>query len=238
MRALFVPILAGGNLKGRLLACLGALVGIGLTSAISASFVHPFQGDLLLIAAPMGAAAVLVFAVPASPLAQPWPVIGGSVLSALVGIVVAKLVPIPEIAAALAVAGAILVMSFTRSLHPPAGAVALTAVVGGPGVLQAGFGFAIVPIALNAVILTTCAILFHRFSGHSYPHRPVAVSSAVMSAYEAALHPSDLDNALADLGETFDVSREDLEVLFGRVEHHAARRRRRDFNVSAPVRPV
>jgi CBS domain-containing membrane protein len=223
MRKFFDPILAGGNLRDRLRACLGALLGIGLTSAISAAVVHP-HGAFLLIAAPMGAAAVLVFAVPASPLAQPWSVIGGNIIAALVGVTVRMLVPMPELAAPIAVGAAILMMSLARSLHPPAGAVALTAVVGGPAVIDAGFAFVLVPIALNAIILTACGILFHRFSGHSYPHRvPVAASVPT----EAALRAEDLDKALADLGETLDVSREDLDLLFGRVEYHAAQRRTR-----------
>ncbi|MES3084194.1 HPP family protein [Sphingomonas faeni] len=223
MRKFFDPILAGGNLRDRLRACLGAVLGIGLTGAISSGVVHP-HGAFLLIAAPMGAAAVLVFAVPASPLAQPWPVIGGNIIAALVGVTVRMLVPAPELAAPIAVGAAILMMSLTRSLHPPAGAVALTAVVGGPAVIDAGFAFVIVPIALNAIILTGCGILFHRFSGHSYPHRvPVAASVPT----EAALRAEDLDKALADLGETLDVSREDLDLLFGRVEYHATQRRTR-----------
>jgi len=223
MRKFFVPILAGGNLRDRLRACLGALLGIGLTSAISAGVVHPY-GAFLLIAAPMGAAAVLVFVVPASPLAQPWSVIGGNIIAALVGVTVRMLVPAPELAAPIAVGAAILMMSLTRSLHPPAGAVALTAVVGGPAVVDAGFAFVLVPIALNAIILTACGILFHRFSGHSYPHKvPVAVPAPI----EAALRAEDLDKALVDLGETLDVSRGDLDLLFGRVEYHATQRRTR-----------
>jgi len=221
MRQFFDSILVGANLKDRFLACLGALLGIGLTSAISAAFVHP-HGAFLLIAAPMGAAAVLVFAVPASPLAQPWPVIGGNTASALMGVAVRMLVPAPELAAPLAVGAAILVMSLTRSLHPPAGAVALTAVVGGPAVLDAGFAFVLVPIAVNSAILTLCGVLFHRFSGHSYPHRVAGIAPA---SIDAALQAEDLDKALADLGETLDVSRQDLDLLFGRVEYHARHRR-------------
>jgi CBS domain-containing membrane protein len=233
MRAYFVPILAGGTFRDRILACLGALVGIGLTSGISAWLVHP-HGAFLLIAAPMGAAAVLIFAVPASPLAQPWPVVGGNVISAIVGVAVARFVPHPELAAGIAVAGAILAMSLTRSLHPPAGAVALTAVVGGPAILHAGFAFALVPIALNAVILAAFGVVFHRFTGHSYPHRalPVVAETPIDTRFRA----EDLDKALADIGETLDVSREDLDLLFGRVEHHADLRRTRSIDVPSRVR--
>lgn len=224
MRAVFVPILAGGNLRGRLLACLGACIGIALTSIVSAAIIHP-HGSLLLIVAPMGAAAVLVFVVPASPLSQPWSVIGGNVISALVGVAAVKLVPIPVLAAGVAVAGAILAMSLTRSLHPPAGAVALTAVLGGPAVLEAGFTFALVPVALNAAILVAVGVLFHKATGQRYPHRPIPVGEPPALCEEAMLTREDLDLALVDLGETLDVGREDLDELLRRVEHHAVRRR-------------
>jgi len=226
MLTLFRPILAGGTLPDRLAACAGALVGIGLTGVVSALLMHP-HGSLLMIVAPMGASAVLVFAVPASPLAQPWPVIGGNVLSALVGIAVARLVPAPEVAVGLAVGGAILLMSLTQSLHPPGGAAALTAVIGGPAVAAAGWSFAVVPVGLNALILVACGLAFHRWSGHSYPHRPVAVAGHQPPAIPEEPHPEDVDRALADLGETFDVSREDLDLLFRRVAFHAQQRRGR-----------
>ena len=77
---LFRPILAGATLRGRALACLGAIVGIALTGLVAA-LVTGYGALLPLIVAPIGASAVLVFAVPASPLAQPWPVVGGNTLS-------------------------------------------------------------------------------------------------------------------------------------------------------------
>ena len=123
----FQPILAGATLRGRLIGCLGALFAIGLTGFFShlvvgsASFVP-------LIVAPIGASAVLLFALPASPLAQPWPVIGGNVIATVVGVAVSKIIPDPVVASGVAVSLAILAMSLTRSLHPPGGAAALTAV--------------------------------------------------------------------------------------------------------------
>jgi CBS domain-containing membrane protein len=214
---IFRAILAGATLRDRISGSIGGLVGIAITGLIALLMLGS-TAPLPWLVAPMGAAAVLVFAVPASPLAQPWPVIGGNTVSALVGITAAKLVPDPVIAAGLAVGGAILVMSLCRCLHPPGGAAALTAVLGGPAVLSAGYLFAFVPVGLNAALLTLAGIAYHRFSGHSYPHRPVPVAST-------APELEDVDRALADLDETFDIDREDLVLLVDRAIHHAATRR-------------
>lgn len=223
----FVPILAGATFRDRVLGCVGGLTGIALTSLLCALVLHN-AAPLPLLVAPMGASAVLVFAVPASPLAQPWSVIGGNVISALVGVTAARFVPIPHLAAGLAVGGAILAMSLLRCLHPPGGAAALTAVIGGPAILGAGYAFPFVPVGINAGMLVLTGIAFHRFSGHSYPHRASPVRGHVLPASELGVpHPADIDLALADLGETFDVSREDLDLLFRRVEFHAGKRARR-----------
>lgn len=220
----FVPILAGATLRDRLFACIGGLVGVALTSLVSAMVLHG-SALLPLLVAPIGASAVLVFAVPASPLAQPWSVVGGNVVSALVGVTAARFVPIPYLAVGVAVGGAILAMSLLRCLHPPGGAAALTAVIGGHAVLGAGYAFPFVPVGVNSLILILTGIAFHRASGHSYPHRAIAIVGHELAASELGVpHPADIDLALADLGETFDVSREDLDLLFRRVEFHAAKR--------------
>lgn len=215
---IFRAILAGATLRDRVLGSVGGLIGIALTGLVTLLLLGSWA-TLPWLVAPMGAAAVLVFAVPASPLAQPWPVIGGNTISALIGVTSAKLVPDPVLAAGVAVGGAILVMSLCRCLHPPGGAAALTAVVGGPAVLSMGYLFAFVPVGLNAALLTVAGIAYHRFSGHSYPHRPAPPDQ------HAAPDPEDVDRALADLGETFDIDREDLILLVQRVAHHASVRR-------------
>ncbi|MBE7182951.1 MAG: HPP family protein [Methylobacterium mesophilicum] len=228
-RPIFSPILAGATLSDRLLACAGAGLGIALTALAAWGFLlllpNLALASLPLVVAPMGASAVLVFAVPASPLAQPWPVIGGNVISALVGVTVAHWVPNMPLAAGLAVALAILAMSLSRSLHPPGGAAALSAVIGGPAVFAAGYEFPFLPIGLNALVLVAAGLLYHRFSGHSYPHRPVPVAGHAVPAPSLIPHPEDIDKALEDLGESFDVAREDLDLLFAQVERHAAARR-------------
>jgi CBS domain-containing membrane protein len=217
-------LLAGASFRDRSIASLGAVLGIVVTAAVCFMIPLPIATWPLLVA-PVGASAVLVFAVPASPLAQPWPVIGGNVVSSFVGVLVAHLVPSMALAAGIAVGAAILIMSLLRCLHPPGGAAALTAVIGGPLIAAAGYNYPLVPVAANSVVLVLAAMLFHRFSGHSYPHRPVPVVGHQAPPASIIPHPEDIDRALEDLGETFDVSREDLDLIFRQVEFHAQQRR-------------
>nr|WP_246553222.1 HPP family protein [Sphingopyxis soli] len=176
------------------------------------------------LVAPIGASAVLVFAVPASPLAQPWPVIGGNILSALAGVVVANSATSHELAAALAVGLAIAVMSMARCLHPPGGAAALTAVIGGPAVHALGWNFPILAVGLNSILLVAAGIAFHRFSGHSYPHRAIPASGNFQSIDRRSLDAADVEAVLDELGESFDIDIDDLAVIVRAVERRAATR--------------
>ena len=109
-------------------------------------------------------------------------------------------------------------MSLLRCLHPPGGASALTAVIGSDAIHTAGFGFALLPVGINSVTLVMVGLLFHRLTSHSYPHRP-------LPAPDAGLHLADIDAALEDMHEIFDISREDLDALLSRAEMHAAKRK-------------
>ena len=225
MKRLFNPILAGATLSDRALGCLGGVIGISLTSLI-AWLVIEDPSMLPLIVAPMGASAVLIFAVPASPLAQPWPVIGGNTISALIGVFFSQTVASPHLAAGLAVGFAILVMSLSRCLHPPGGAAALTAVIGGPAIAATGYSFAFFPVAGNAICLVVAGVIFHFASGHSYPHKPQVASGRQSRERDLAPpHREEIEAALADLGETFDISPDDLELIVSRVDFHATQRR-------------
>lgn len=161
---------------------------------------------------------MLVFAVPSSPMAQPWPVIGGNIISTVVGVLIYRAIPDIGLAASLAVGGAILIMSLLRCLHPPGGASALTAVIGSDAIHTAGFGFALLPVGINSATLVIAGLLFHRLTSHSYPHRPTP-------APDSGLHLADIDAALEDMHESFDISREDLDALLSRAEMHAANRK-------------
>lgn len=225
----FTPRMAGANFRERMIAALGALIGIGLAGLIS-GWAAGTTEHLPLLVAPLGASAVLLFAVPASPLAQPWAIIGGNTLSALTGIAIAHLVPDKAIAVGLAVAAAIAVMSLARCLHPPGGAASLLGVLGGHAAASWSFSFALMPVAVNSVLLVVLGVVFHRFSGHSYPHK---AKPAVAQTHGAANVPpqvrvgltdADIDTALAESGETFDIARQDLHRLLRRAELSALER--------------
>jgi CBS domain-containing membrane protein len=175
----------------------------------------------------MGASAVLLFAVPASPMAQPWPIIGGNALSALTGFAVGQALGHGAIACGLGVGLAIGVMSVTRSLHPPGGAAALTGVIGSGLVDSAGWWFPLAPVALDAVLLVAVGLVFHRLSGHPYPHRaaPEAPTRDPLPTRRVGVREEDLDSVLAAIGETFDIERDDLRLLLGELELRVLARR-------------
>lgn len=223
---LFIPILAGANLRDRLIACFGALLGIGLTGFITALLLGQSMA-LPIIVAPIGASAVLIFAVPASPLAQPWSIIGGNVISALVGITIAKFVDHQVLAIGLSVGLAIAAMSFGRCLHPPGGAAALTAVIGGPAVTGLGYQFAFIPVGLNSIMLVVLGIAFHKLTRRKYPHLPAAapvnthMTSDLPAPLRVGFNSDDVNKALQTVDETFDIDPSDLDRLLRQVEMEA-----------------
>jgi CBS domain-containing membrane protein len=222
----FAPILAGARLGERIIACLGALVATVLTALICRALLD-HGTSLPMIIAPVGASAVLLFAVPTSPLAQPWPIIGGNTISALIGVIVAHYVPDQILAIGLGLSLAIAAMSVTRCLHPPGGAAALTAIIGGPAITSAGYLFPFIPVALNSVILVGLGLLFHKLSRRTYPHIATAPpanphkTSDIAPELRAGFQIEDIDRALEAVQETFDISRHDLDTLLRQVEHQA-----------------
>ncbi len=180
--------------------------------------------------APMGASAVLLFAVPASPLAQPWPAIGGNLVAALIGVAAHQWLGATGAAAGLAVALAIVTMFALRCLHPPGGAVALTAVLGGPAVHDLGYGFALWPVAVNSAFLLLLALLLNNAMRRRYPHlspaqaHPHRTSDPLPSA-RLGFTQADLDAALSGYGQLLDIGKDDLAEIFTRAEWHANRRK-------------
>lgn len=207
----FIPAPAAVGPGERLRAGLGIFCGIGVTALVSTLAESGIANAPLLIA-PMGASAILLFAVPASPLAQPWPVIGGHLVAALVGVTIAHLVGTPMLAAPLAVALSFGLMTIFRCVHPPSGAIALIAVLGGPKITEMGYSFALVPVLLNSVLLTASALIYNNLTGRSFPH--IAHPPAQPISPALSLTPEDIDLVLTQYGEALDISRKDLEGLY------------------------
>ncbi|MCQ0990359.1 HPP family protein [Jiella marina] len=215
-------------------ASIGALIGIAVTGFATLLLLGADTAIPLLVA-PMGASAVLLFAVPSSPLAQPWSIIGGNVSAAVVGIGCRMLIPDPLLAAAVAVCLAIALMFVLRCLHPPGGAVAVTAVLAGPIADTLGFGFAVVPIGLNSALLLAVALGYNRLTGHRYPRlRPSGNVNPhgtrdPLPRDRTGFTLDDLDIVLERRGKVVDIDRNDLMEILTTAEHEAYRRRSGDL---------
>ncbi len=225
--AAFVPAPVTVSRREIALGALGALLGLGLAALLAR---HVLAGLGPWFIAPLGASAVLLFAVPSSPLAQPWSLVGGNVVAALIGVTVAAHVDDVALACALAGSLAIAAMFALRCLHPPSGAVALTAVLGGPAVHALGYAFVLWPVAVDSLLLLAAALLFNVSARRRYPHRapppaPAHLTRDAPPSARSGLTLADLHAALESRGELLDVSEDDLQALFAEAEHHAWKRR-------------
>lgn len=227
----FLPSSLAVDRFERMRASAGALVGILLTGLLADTLLGHVNGigSVPLLIAPMGASAVLLFAVPSSPLAQPWSVLCGNLLSATIGVTCAKLIGEPVLAAAVAISAAIGAMFFLRCLHPPSGAIALTAVLGGSAVHAQGYEFVLSPVGINSALIVIVAVLYNNATGRRYPHRQPDHRSShgtadVKPIDRLGVKPADLDDVLKHYNQVLDVSRDDLEELFLQAEMHAYRR--------------
>lgn len=214
------PGIAARNALGHLgwlRGAIGALIGIALAGAVTWAVVgrvHLSGAPLPFLVAPLGASAVLVFCVPASPLAQPWSVIGGDLLSACVGLAAGQLLGDPWIAGSVAVSGAIAVMSLTRCLHPPGGACALLCALGAAGTTHWGWSY-MLPIGANVLLLCAFGWLYNNLTGHPWPHRPPRLPTpAILPAMpRPAYSREDIAKVLAEWNEVLDVDIDDLDAF-------------------------
>lgn len=200
----------------KLVASLGGMLGITLIALISYQFTG--ASGAALIVPSMGASAVLLFAVPHGKLSQPWAVIGGNLVSAVVGVSCYKLVADPFVAAGLAVGLAIGAMHLLGCIHPPGGATSLAAVIGGPAIHSLGYGYVITPILLNVSIIVSVAVIFNSF----FPWRRYPVSAmmrftdqrpADVTDKESVIDKQSIEQAMADMDLLIDVTMDDLQRL-------------------------
>ena len=197
------------------------VIGVGVGLFFAAALSLAFAATNPWLVAPMGASAVILFALPSSPLAQPWAVVGGNTVSAVVGIAIANLAHGGQWGgAAPALGGAVAVgmMILLRCLHPPGGAAALLAVLGG----VVDWRFAIFPVFTNSILLTLAAVVYNRSTGKAYPHRQVETRA---QARAGRFDDADIDRVLARYNQVLDVPRDELHSLLEAAESEAYRRR-------------
>ncbi len=211
------------SLRELLISMLGASLGLLLTSISSHYFLgnqHPW------FMASIGGSAVLLFALPASPVAQPWPVLLGTLISVAVGVACCKWLGPTEWSASLAGGLAVGLMLFFRCLHPPAGAVAISAVVGGPQIVALGYWYILWPALPNTLLILLSAIAFNNVVGRRYPHRS---SAAVQTHHTQDPPPTqrggfsvfDVRAVLAQQHELPDISPDDVTELLQAVHSQA-----------------
>jgi CBS domain-containing membrane protein len=206
-------------------AAIGMAVGT-LLSVWVCSLVFGIEVAQHLIG-PLGASAVLLFAVSSGALAQPWSILGGYLSAALVSLLMAHLLGRTLGSACLAAGLAVVLMCWLRCLHPPAGALALTLVLADPATIAMDWK-ALGPIMLGAATMLLCALAYNNLTRVRYPKRasePVALIPADHPPVDSqAITTEDLKRALADMEAFFDVTPEDLEQLIHASELHARRR--------------
>lgn len=212
----------------KLVSGMGGFMGIICIMWLTAPLADA-RGFPLIIAS-MGASAVLLFAAPHGKLSQPWNLLAGHGVSAVVGVFVAQQVDPHLVAAPLAVGGAITAMYYLRATHPPGGATALVAVIGGDAVRELGYLYALTPILLNAVIILGVAVLVNAaFDWRRYPpglyqlfERSQASTAATSTVPDLAdFELEDLDYALGRIGSYIDVSEGDLATIYRLAREHA-----------------
>lgn len=199
-------------LKDRLLCGIGALLGLAISSLISWYVLGDFNAWYI---APMGASSVLLFAVPASPLAQPWNMVVGNTIAGIIGVTCAMFISNSTEAFSVAVALAIFLMMTTDSLHPPSGAVAITAVLGGESIHQLGYYFIFYPVLLNSVLLLVIAIIFNRLLGKQYP-QVAQINTRTKDptpTQKVTIQPQDIQDVLEEQTELLDISEYDLQKI-------------------------
>lgn len=206
----------------RWVAITGAFVGI-LLVYLSASYFLDGQSVPLVVAS-MGASAVLVFAVPHGTLSQPWALVGGQLISAIIGVTCAEFIPYTWLAVPLAVAMAVGAMHYLRCIHPPGGATALVAALGGAQMHALGYVFVITPVLLNVVIILVVAIVFNWFfPWRRYPAYfsvdKVKTPSVILTPYPALSH-EDFVYALSQIDTLIDVNEHDLMRIYHLATQH------------------
>lgn len=191
----------------------GAFIGLLLT-LLAGHYLGGLVGVSDWAMASLGASALLVFVLPSSPMAQPWAVIGGNFLSALIGIACVNLFDYPVVTAPAAVGLSILCMFVLRCLHPPAAAVAMITTLNS----ISDVSFAFFPVMTDAMLLVVVGVFYNNLTGKPYFNfwRPMPEKGEIDVS-----HSEEIDAVLSRYNQVIDINRADLARLIGQVEMRA-----------------
>lgn len=158
--------------KEHILTFIGSFSGIGLVGLLNSQYM--IANDNLYLIGSFGASSVLIYGIINSPLAQPRNLIGGHLISAIVGVTVHKILPGETwLACALAVSLSIVLMQITKTLHPPGGATALIAIIGSEKIKSLGYMYVLSPVLSGIMILFLVALVFNNLRHRKYPLRSI-----------------------------------------------------------------
>jgi CBS domain-containing membrane protein len=178
-------------------------------------------GFHLAIFASMAAAAVLLYAAPHSPMAQPWPLVCGNLVSGLIGWILSLLIPDPVLAAACAVGTAVFIMYLMNCLHPPGGATAMIMVLGAEQFHQHGWLWAALTVTANTLLSLILALTINSLlPGRHYPARHAVKPATRKGELDAA----DIEWALSRMDGVIDVNEEDLLEIYQLAAEHVRSR--------------
>jgi CBS-domain-containing membrane protein len=215
------------------IAAAGALISLLAVSFVS--MIHANAAATGLMVTSMGASVVLLFVVPHGALSQPWPVVSSHLLSAVIGVSCRLLFPEQIWAAALAVCLSIIVMQYLRCVHPPGGATALAAVIGGPEVEALGYWFVVSPVLINVSIITSIALVFNNlFPGRRYPAHLLRLkpgTAPVAVIRQLQLTQEDFESAMEQMNTFIDVTTDDLIELVELATKHSEEQHAHPSNI-------
>lgn len=198
--------------------------GLAILALIALSTSALPDGGAAALITSMGASAVLLFGVPHGQLSQPWPVIAGHGVSAFIGVACAQSIHHPAIAAACAVGLAIGTMQQLKCIHPPGGATAFTAVMGGSAIRELGFGFVLFPVLTNALVMVLLAVLInYAFRWRRYPNalnRRAHKPQPALPADDSLPTHEDIIAAIRSRDSFVDISEDELIELIELLKSH------------------
>ncbi|WP_395607414.1 HPP family protein [Pseudomonas sp. B22129] len=206
-----------------------AAIGMALGTLFSVWLcAQAFGIDVALhLLGPLGASAVLLFAVSSGALAQPWSIIGSYLCAGVVALLVARVLGRTLGSACLAAGMSVVLMCWLRCLHPPAGGLAMTLVLADPASIALGW-HEMAPVMLGASALLACALAYNNATRTRYPkgaaESPARVIGGTALVTDPTVTAADLKLALAEMEQFYDVEPNELEQLIHAAEGHARRR--------------